>query len=139
AAAAVPTQERHLGYACQELVRSNIEDAARRVEQRALFCALVDDVVDRQFAAYLALDWQRRVEGNRLLSMENALPVDAIVRLLLPEPRMGKDNGHGRQRLQLFFIDEAQVVAAGLLPGPNAKRVKHRIATGETVMRNPRR
>src|SRR5690606_21545694 len=62
------------------------DDVALRDEQRAAILALVDEAGDARTADKRARGRHRRVNGDRLLAMDDLAPVDAKPAILQPEP-----------------------------------------------------
>ena len=64
-----------------------------------------------------------------LLAVQDLLPVHARSRLAQPEAGIGKHHRHGRQRAQILFVDEAQLLLIqGIAAEAESQRIKHRVA-----------
>jgi hypothetical protein len=77
-------------------------------------CALCIAPIEHFSHASPADNDSRRRQGgvklNRLLTMQHTPPIKATSRILVPrEARGTKYRRHGRQGMQSFFIDEAQL------------------------------
>src|SRR5450631_2421155 len=135
AEAAVAAAERSLRQGSERTAARLVADLALGINQRALACALVHHVQNAGAPDHRALRRDRLMQLEALLAMHHLGPGDAELGLAQPIGRIALYQSEGRQHLEIFFVDEGELVGVErILAETEAERIKHAILRAVAVL-----
>src|SRR5512134_2930927 len=123
------------GSECAEYVSARLlAYRALGHEQRALVLALVHNAGYPGLADDVAFHRQWPHDAESLLAVHHVAARDADVGMRVPRPGIAENDGHCRQRLQPFLVDELELArVAGVGAKADTQRIENGVAPRETL------
>src|SRR5262249_50273510 len=124
--AAIAPAEDRLRHATDQVAGGLFRYGSLEQQQRALARPFVDHLDDARAPDHRILALERALQREALLSIDHHQPVDAGIRIALEHLAVPDNRRHGRQYLEVVFIDEGEFVFVHrILAKPDAQRIEH--------------